>query len=196
MENDILVKTYKGSEATAIVASERDAIFLKTQGYYPIAQSYQQGQWGIGAFIFALILCVILIGVIALIYMVIVKPDGTLTVRYKVINKVELNEFISLYVENEDLCRKERKLRKMFENVSNNNLNITNEDIVRAIAKIESLIKEKSVIKATEQANSFIPESQSDEIVIRIRKLQALLDEGLIEENEFIEKRKEILASL
>ncbi|HGF7227479.1 TPA: hypothetical protein AB5B86_002875, partial [Vibrio cholerae] len=63
-------------------------------------------------------------------------------------------------------------------------------------AKIESLIKEKSVIKATEQANSFIPESQSDEIVIRIRKLQALLDEGLIEENEFIEKRKEILASL
>lgn len=196
MENDILVKTYKGSEATAIVASERDAIFLKTQGYYPIAQSYQQGQWGIGAFIFALILCVILIGVIALIYMVIVKPNGTLTVRYKVINKVELNEFISLYVENEDLCRKERKLRKMFENVSNNNLNITNEDIVRAIAKIESLIKEKSVIKATEQANSFVPESQSDEIVIRIRKLQALLDEGLIEENEFIEKRKEILASL
>lgn len=196
MENDILVKTYKGSEATAIVASERDAIFLKTQGYYPIAQSYQKGQWGIGAFIFALILCVILIGVIALIYMVIVKPNGTLTVRYKVINKVELNEFISLYVENEDLCRKERKLRKMFENVSNNNLNITNEDIVRAIAKIESLIKEKSVIKATEQANSFVPESQSDEIVIRIRKLQALLDEGLIEENEFIEKRKEILASL
>lgn len=196
MENDTLIKTYTGSETTAIVAFERDYSVLKTKGYYPISQSYQQGQWGIGAFIFSVLLCLILIGVIALVYMMVVKPDGTLTVRYKMINKSELNEFISLYVENEDVCSKERELRKIFEKISNNNLNITNEDITRAISKIDSLIKEKSVIKTTEQAKPPIHESQGDEIANRMRKLQALLDEGLIEENEFIEKKKEILASL
>ncbi len=48
MENDTLIKTYTGSDATAIVAFERESSVLKTKGYYVISQSYQQGQWGTG----------------------------------------------------------------------------------------------------------------------------------------------------
>ncbi len=128
--------------------------------------------------------------------MMVVKPDGTLTVRYKMINKAELNEFISLYVENEDVCSKERELKKMFEKVSNNNLNITNEDIARAISKIDSLIKEKSVVNVKEQIKPSFSETPDDEFANRIRKLKSLLAEGLIDENEFSEKKKEILTSL
>lgn len=54
------MKTYTGSEATAIVAFERESSPLKSKGYYPISQSYQPRQWGVGAFIFAVLLCLVL----------------------------------------------------------------------------------------------------------------------------------------
>lgn len=126
----------------------------------------------------------------------VVKPDGTLTVRYKMINKTELNEFISLYVENEAVCNKERELRKIFEKVSNNNLNITNEDIARAIAKIDYLIKSEPAVNNTEPVQDPTSASSGDELASRIRKLKVLFEEGLIDKNEFNEKKKEILASL
>jgi hypothetical protein len=60
----------------------RDAEKLARQGYVPVSQSYAPGRWGCLAFLIALALCVILIGILVFVYMLIVEPDGTLTVTY------------------------------------------------------------------------------------------------------------------
>ena len=52
-------------------------------GYFPTSQSWAPGQWGAGAFIVALLLCFIFIGFLVFVYMLIVRPDGTLTVTYE-----------------------------------------------------------------------------------------------------------------
>jgi hypothetical protein len=49
----------------------------------PAAQSWAGGQWGLGAFLAALVLCVVLLGLLVFLYLLIVKPDGTLTVTYR-----------------------------------------------------------------------------------------------------------------
>ena len=56
---------------------------MAANGYFPSSQSFVPGAWGCGNFIFALILCFLLIGIIALIYMLLVKPDGVLSVTYE-----------------------------------------------------------------------------------------------------------------
>ena len=79
----ILVRAYKGSEESAARAYRIDAEQLASQGYVPTAQSWAPGAYGCGSFIGALLLCVLLIGVLVFIYMLLVKPDGTLTVTYQ-----------------------------------------------------------------------------------------------------------------
>ena len=82
-EPPTLVRTYRGSQqANTEAAFRSDAAELAKYGYAPTTQSWAQGQWGAGAFLVALLLCVVLIGFVAFIYMLIVKPDGTLTVTY------------------------------------------------------------------------------------------------------------------
>lgn len=83
MQKKVLVKTYKGNQEQATRAFQLDAPRLAAQGYFPTAQVWGPGSWGCGAFLLALILCALVIGVVALIYMLIVKPDGTLTVTYE-----------------------------------------------------------------------------------------------------------------
>ena len=56
---------------------------MAAKGYFPVSQSWAPGQWGAGAFITALLLCLIVIGILVFIYMLVVKPDGTLTVTYE-----------------------------------------------------------------------------------------------------------------
>jgi len=79
----VIVRTYKGSESAAAAAFQRDAQTLAAQGYFPISQNWAPGSWGCGAFLVALILCIVLIGILIFIYMLIVKPAGTLTVTYE-----------------------------------------------------------------------------------------------------------------
>lgn len=80
----ILVRTYKAkSQTDAAEAFSRDAASLAEQGYTPISQSWAPGSYGCGAFLVALALCVVLIGILVFIYMLIVKPDGALTVTYQ-----------------------------------------------------------------------------------------------------------------
>ena len=79
----ILVRTYRGSESRAMEAYRRDSADLARNGYHPTSQVWAPGTWGCGAFLFAFLLCLILVGLIALIYMLIVKPDGVLTVTYQ-----------------------------------------------------------------------------------------------------------------
>jgi hypothetical protein len=62
---------------------QADAARLASQGYFPVSQSWAPGSYGCGAFLLALLLCVVLIGILVFVYMLIVKPDGTLSVTYE-----------------------------------------------------------------------------------------------------------------
>jgi hypothetical protein len=79
----VIVRTYKGSQSGAAQAFQRDAQKLAAQGYYPISQSWAPGSWSCGAFIVALLLAIVVIGILIFIYMLLVKPAGTLTVTYE-----------------------------------------------------------------------------------------------------------------
>lgn len=78
-----IVKIYKGKIEDATKDFEQDAIKMAENGYHPIRKDYQPGTWGCGSFLIALLLCLVLIGIIVFIYMIIVKPAGTLTVTYE-----------------------------------------------------------------------------------------------------------------
>ena len=78
-----IVKNYTGKQTDATKLYEEDAVRMAEDGYYTVSQSYQPGTWGCGAFIIAVLACFLIIGILALIYMLIVKPAGTLTVTYE-----------------------------------------------------------------------------------------------------------------
>ena len=81
----IIIKNYKSSsQSWATAAFQRDATKMSKKGYSPVSQVWTQDAWGCGSFLFALLLCVVAIGIIVFIYMLIVKPSGgTLTVTYQ-----------------------------------------------------------------------------------------------------------------
>jgi hypothetical protein len=70
-----------------MAAFRADAARMASQGYTPASQVWAPGSWGCGAFILATLLCFVLIGFIVFIYMLIVKPAGSLTVTYELMNK-------------------------------------------------------------------------------------------------------------
>jgi hypothetical protein len=77
-------ETYKGSQPQAIRRFQADAIEMASKGYFPTSQSWAPGQWGAGAYIVAVLLIFLFgLGILILGYMLIVKPDGTLTVTYE-----------------------------------------------------------------------------------------------------------------
>ena len=78
----IIVKTYTGSQAQAAMRFQADAAQMAAQGYFPVFQSWAPGRWRSEAFIVAVLLCFLIVGIPALIYMLIVPPDGVLTVTY------------------------------------------------------------------------------------------------------------------
>ena len=78
-----VIRTYKGKQQQdAIVHFQSEAALFSALNYQVTAQSWAQGQWGCGAFLVAVLLFLILIGILVFIYMLLVKPDGTLTVTY------------------------------------------------------------------------------------------------------------------
>jgi hypothetical protein len=79
----ITTRVYKGTQARATKLFERDAADLATLGYFPTNQNWAPGQWSAGHFIVAIILCFVLIGFIVFIFMLVVKPAGTLRVTYE-----------------------------------------------------------------------------------------------------------------
>jgi Uncharacterised protein family UPF0547 len=82
-QSKVQVKTYKGTQQQATDAFRRDASSMAKQGYFPTAQTWAPGAYGCGAFLVALALCVLLVGIFIFIYMLIVKPAGTLSVTYE-----------------------------------------------------------------------------------------------------------------
>jgi len=79
----VVTKTYTGSKERATSAFQADAAKMAEQGYLPTSQTWAPGSYGCGAFLLALILCLILVGILIFIYMLIVKPNGTLSVTYE-----------------------------------------------------------------------------------------------------------------
>jgi hypothetical protein len=78
-----IIRAYRGGQQRdANGAFAREAEAFSALGYAVTSQSWAQGQWGCGAWLFALLLCVLLIGILVFLYMLIVKPAGTLTVTY------------------------------------------------------------------------------------------------------------------
>lgn len=84
MENNpVVIKKYKGNQEIATRLFQLDAPLMAEKGYFPTSQSWAPGAYGCGSFLLALLLCFILIGILIFIYMLIVKPEGTLTVTYE-----------------------------------------------------------------------------------------------------------------
>lgn len=79
----VIVKNYKGTQSDATRYFKRDSVKMAEKGYYPTTQNWSPGSYGCGSFILALLLCFIFIGILVFIYMLIVKPDGTLSVTYE-----------------------------------------------------------------------------------------------------------------
>jgi hypothetical protein len=83
LPTEVIVRTYRGKQqADAVAAFRAEVKEFADAGYEPTSQSWALGQWGAGAFVVALLLCIILIGILVFIYMLVVKPDGTLTVTF------------------------------------------------------------------------------------------------------------------
>ncbi len=82
-QGNVVIKVYKGQHDGATQAFQADAARMAYQSYYPTTQVWAPGAYGCGNFIVALLLCLVLIGIIIFIYMLIVKPAGTLTVTYE-----------------------------------------------------------------------------------------------------------------
>lgn len=78
-----VIRIYKGNQASATSQYQKDAAYMAAEGYYPSSQVWAPGTYGCGSFILAAILCFVIIGIIIFIYMLIVKPDGSLTVTYQ-----------------------------------------------------------------------------------------------------------------
>ena len=79
----IRIRIYKGSQERAIALYHKDLELMAAQGYFPKSQSWAPGSYGFFDFLVALLLCFLIIGILIFVYMLIVKPDGVLTVTYE-----------------------------------------------------------------------------------------------------------------
>lgn len=83
-QGPIVVRTYRAkSQAKAAQLFQADAAQMAAAGYFPVSQSWAQGQWGCGAFLISILLWIVLIGFVIFLYLLVVKPEGTLTVTYQ-----------------------------------------------------------------------------------------------------------------
>ena len=80
---NIIVKNYQGNSESATRKFQKDSVKMAEQGYFPVSQSWTPGTYGFGCFIVAVLLVLFVIGVLVFIYMLVVKPEGTLTVTYE-----------------------------------------------------------------------------------------------------------------
>ena len=78
-----IVREYKGKQQKdANSEFAKEAAQFAALGYVVTSQSWAPGQWGCGAFLVAIVLFIVLVGILVFLYMLFVKPAGTLTVTY------------------------------------------------------------------------------------------------------------------
>lgn len=78
----VVTRTYRGTPSEVEVLRSAEADLLAGQGYVQSSQSYLEGKWGFGSYLAALLLCFVVVGFLILVYMLVMKPPGTLTVTY------------------------------------------------------------------------------------------------------------------
>ncbi len=74
---------YAGKYDKAMAAFENDAAEWAQLNWYPTSETYVAGTWGCGAWVLAFLAMVIVVGIIALAYMIATKPAGELIVIYE-----------------------------------------------------------------------------------------------------------------
>jgi len=91
----VIVRKYVGNETQATSAFQDDAPKMAAYNYFPTSQVWAPGSYGFGMFLIALLLVFFVIGILVFIYMLLVKPSGTLTVTYELrVSAEPLNERI------------------------------------------------------------------------------------------------------
>lgn len=80
---ETISRKYRGTHDSSYRKFRWHSKWLARKGWRPASQRYEQGSWGLLAFLVALALCVVLIGILVFIYLIIVKPQGTLYVAYE-----------------------------------------------------------------------------------------------------------------
>jgi hypothetical protein len=79
----VLTRTYHGKPDEVALLRQADADALASRGYYPTSQNYVEGRWSGGAWVLAVLACLLLVGILVLFYMIAAKPAGDLTVIYE-----------------------------------------------------------------------------------------------------------------
>ena len=80
---DVILRTYGAARPSdAIVWYQRDLYHLVEHGYLPSTQSWIPGQWSGWAFLATILLMPIYVGFIILVYLLIVRPHGTMVATY------------------------------------------------------------------------------------------------------------------
>ena len=80
----ILVEAYKGKQREATACFQAHSIVMAAEGYLPTWQSWTPGEWAREAYIVAVLLIFLFgIGILFLAYLLIVEPEGILTVTYE-----------------------------------------------------------------------------------------------------------------
>lgn len=90
MEDDVIVRKYKGNEARVDKDFKYEVAIYAERGYEPTSKDWVPGAYGCGSFLVALVLCFVLVGILIFIYMMIVKPAGTLTVTFEPVKSEDL----------------------------------------------------------------------------------------------------------
>ncbi|MFT4746879.1 MAG: hypothetical protein ACI8XG_000956 [Congregibacter sp.] len=80
--NKKIIKKYKGNVDSAREVFMRDSKWKEKKGYYPTSENWVAGSHSIGSFLIALLLCFVFIGFVIFVYLLVIKPAGTLTVTY------------------------------------------------------------------------------------------------------------------
>ena len=83
MAREVMVRTYSGnSQQDALVLYADDAPNQAGDGWIPVSQTWAAGEWPTQAYLAALLLVIVGIGIVLLIVMGMYKPTRTLVVTY------------------------------------------------------------------------------------------------------------------
>ena len=80
----LIVKAYEGKQGKVTARLQADSIAMAAGGYFPTWQNWAPGERAREAYVVAALLIFLFgIGILILAYLLIVEPDGTLTVTYE-----------------------------------------------------------------------------------------------------------------
>ena len=83
-EPSLVLKAYEGKRGEATAHLQADSVEMAAEGYFPTWQNWAPGERAREAYVVAALLIFLFgIGILILAYLLIVEPDGTLTVAYE-----------------------------------------------------------------------------------------------------------------